>query len=56
MRVRLAVVNRSGRSSSRYIRRAFGIPLVRHSLTEGELIPNMADTAEVPPRESIISL
>gem|GEM_PF-5867315 len=47
--------NASGRSSARNWRRAAGMPLALHSLTDGGLIRQIRATSAVPPRRSIIS-
>ena len=46
--------NTSGRSRRRYIRRAFGIPSLRHSDTACGVTSHMTATAPVPPRSSMI--
>lgn len=45
--------NACGYTAFRYISRAFGIPSVLHSETEGGFIPKIAATSLVPPRRSI---
>lgn len=44
----------SGRKISRYLRRALGMPFIRHSDTDDGFISHNMATADVPPNSSII--
>lgn len=47
-------MNRSGLMQRKYLIHGFGIPALRHSLTEGGLMSHISATTEVPPSASIV--